>query len=493
MSSLVKPDIKQKAIKGFKWQAVNTITRQALTFLTGIILARLLTPADFGVISIAVVSLTWIGIIGDAGIGAAVIQKVDLSADDLNTAYWVTGGLGLVSAMCLVLASPLISSFYSNAQLLPILYVYSSSLILGGLNVVPASLLRRSLDFSRISLVEISGTLTSGLTALILASNQIGAISIPVGSAMGLSISLIIYWFMGLWHINGPPTRSGLKHLGSFSIFASGARIVELIRLFIDNASVGKFLGATSLGYYAFSYNLIAIPEYRIVGLVTTIAFPALAALQADIRRIRYIYLRILRYATIAVLPTLIGLFLVSNNFIPLVYGPKWLPAVPVLQILCFAGVGCSLAVITDSPLLALGYAKWLFRLNLVWVGMLCFGLGASFILGYGLSEVAFVVTGSAWAAMVLRNGFTARLCGVSAKQIAIAVSPALIGTSVMTLVVLFLQYVLGSLADWISLLVPIFTGTLIYALVILYLLPELQSMLLDFLQKRLILIKDNF
>jgi teichuronic acid exporter len=302
--------LKRKAFLGLSWQTTNTVSRQVLTFATGIVLARLLTPAEFGLINMAVIATTWVGILGGLGIETSLIQRPALEDGEVDAGFWIAGGVGLLSAGTLVAVSPLVGRFYESPLLTDILYVYSLSLLLGGLNVVPSALIRRSLDFKAVAKVEILGTLTSGCVAVLLVAMGIGAISIPWGGVAGLLASLLVYRRMGLWRIPPFPKHQLMKRVARFSSFLAGSRALVLLRIYVDNALVGKFLGAQNLGYYSLGYNLVSVPEYRVVGLVTSIAFPALSTLKRNTDDIGRAYLRMLKYTIAVVTPLLIGLLL---------------------------------------------------------------------------------------------------------------------------------------------------------------------------------------
>ncbi len=477
--------IKSRAFSALQWQALNTFGRQILTFLTGIFLARLLAPEDFGLISMATIAITWISILGDAGVGVSLIQRNDLFDDDIATAFCISVVISGLSAALIVVMSPLVANFYSAGHITSILYVYALSVLLGGANVVPGSLLRRKLNFKSVSKVEITGTLVSGLVSISLALRGIGPICVAIGSVVGLIASLVVYFFMGLLRIGAFPSLISVRRFGNFTIFASGTRIVELIRVFIDNAIIGKWLGPVALGYYVIGYNLPAIPEYRVVGLITSVAFPTMSTFGADRLMISHVYLKILRYASAAVLPMLIGLMLVADKLIPVIYGPKWFPTVPIMQILCLAGIGCSFGVLTDSPLLAMGKSRWTFLANLVWVGLLAGGLIWVLVLGYGLSGAAWVVTGSALIISVVRNVSTSWLCGVSLHEFYHAIFPATVATTVMAILVLVLKNIIAvRSADWIVLFSMVSVGSIAYIGTLIYLWPELRTNILSALYR---------
>jgi PST family polysaccharide transporter len=467
---------RRKAVRGLGWQALNTLLRQLATFLTGIVLARLLSPEEFGLVGIAVMFSFWIGILGDAGVGAALIQREMLAPELVNAGFWVASGVGLLSGAVLVVVSPAVSHFYGYPGLIPIMAVYAVSLWLGGLNAIPGALLRRQLDFRRVSMVEVAGTVTSGGVAILLASQGFASMSIPIGSAAGLLMALTLYGVLRLFPPVRWPTLSAVRQLGRFPIFASGARAAEVLRVTIDNAFVGKFLGATPLGFYGFGFNLISIPEYRLVGLVTQVAFPTLANIRADLTRVRELYLRLLRLATLVVLPLLVGLRLVADRLVPLVYGSRWEPAVPLIQVLCFAGVCSALAVLTDSPMLALGHAAWTWRANVLWVIALGVGLYVVLITRQGLIGVAWAVSLVALLVCLLRNFVTMRLCLATPRMLLGAILPSIVAALAMTASVAVLQRLCAWVeAGWGTVLGIIGAGGLIYTFIALLLLPELR------------------
>ena len=469
--------LKRKVFAGLSWQTTNTLVRQILTFLTGVILARMLTPADFGLINMAVIATTWVGILGDLGIEASLIQRSSLDEEEIDAGFWIAGGVGLLSATTMFLISPLLGRFYGSQLLKEMLYVYSLSLLLGGLNIVPAALLRRSLDFRSVAKVEISGTLASGCVAVILVALGVGPVSIPWGGAAGLFFSMIVYQRLGVWRVRQLPTKQRIKRVARFSSFLAGSKAMVLIRVYIDNAMIGKFLGAQSLGYYSLGYNLISVPEYRVVGLVTSIAFPALSTFQKDPREIGKAYLRILKYTSAVVMPLLVGLMIVSDRVIPLVYGPNWLPAVPIIQILSCAGLGTAIFAIADSPMLALGLNRTIFLLNLLWAVILAAAVLLALAVSPTLISVAYVVAAVALAMAFTKNFIASKSCGVRLIEVLSAFSASVISTFFMVLTIVTIDIAIPSTTpNWIQTGVVCIMGAVVYVIVSAYFFSELLS-----------------
>jgi PST family polysaccharide transporter len=478
---------RSKAVLGFGWQAFNTAARQGLSFLAGVALARILSPTDFGLVGISMMFCLWIGILGDVGIGATLIRDGEVTEERRATAFWVSTCVGLFSGLLLLLLSPALGRLYREPRLEPLLWLYALGLALGSLNVVPGALLRRALDFRRVAAVEISGTLTSGVVSVVLAILGWGVVSLPVGSVVGLLITIVIYRVMHLLRGGAFPSRDRIRSLGKFPIQASGARIAEVFRVSIDNGLVGRFLGATALGFYAFSYNLIAIPEYRIVGLITQVTFPALSRLSTDISRVRWAYLRITRYSALVVVPILTGLMLIADPLILLIYGVKWMPAVPVLRVLCLAGIGSALSVLTDSPLLALGRADWTLKLNVSWVVLIAVGVACVIGLGGGLQAAAWVVTVAAVVQCALRHIVTARLCRAAFREVGVAILPAAAATGLMAGVVSAARATAAwANPGWATVLGTVSLGAALYGLLAFLMLPELRASTRSLLLRRL-------
>ena len=475
-----------KAILGLGWQTVNTAARQGLSFLAGVALARTLSPTDFGLVGISMMFCLWIGSLEDVGIGATLIREGELTEERRATAFWVSTGVGLFSGFLLLLLSHAVGQFYREPRLEPLLWLYALGLALGGLNVVPGALLRRALDFRRVAAVEVSGTFTSGIVSVGLAALGFGVVSIPAGSIAGLLVTIVLFRLMHILRGGAFPGRDRIRSLGRFPVQVSGARIAEIFRVSIDNALVGRLLGPTALGFYAFSYNLTAIPEYRIVGLITQVTFPALSRLTVDISRVRWAYVRITRYTALVVVPILTGLMLIADRLIPLIYGSQWIPAVPVLRILCLAGIGCALAVLTDSPLLALGRADWTLTLNVAWVAFIAVGVACVVGLGWGLQAAAWVVAVAAVVQCALRHIVAARLCHAPLREVGGAILPAAAATGLMAAVVSASRTIgTWASAGWGTVLGTAALGAALYGMMALLMLPELRASTRLWLQRR--------
>jgi O-antigen/teichoic acid export membrane protein len=255
-----------------------------------------------------------------------------------------------------------------------------------------------------------------------------------------------------------------LKRVARSSSFVAGSKALDLIRIFIDNAIIGKSLGAQSLGYYSLGYNLIAVPEYRIVGLVTSVAFPALSLLQMEATGIGKAYLRILEHTSAVVMPLLIGLMLLADRVIPLVYGPAWWPAVPIIRVLCFAGLGTAFVAVTDSPLLALGKNRSLFFLNLLWVVLLVAAIVTVLVVDPGLLSIAYVVTAAAVMMAVIRNAIILRSGGLRIVALLSALRASVVSTAAMVVIIVAVDRLAPSMpSSWMHTVIVFLGGAVTY------------------------------
>ena len=191
--------LKIKTIKGLIWTAISNFGQQGIQFVVTIILARLLTPKDFGIIGIAWIFIGLAAVINQLGIGSAIVQRKDIEEAHLSSAFWANIIMGIILCLLTIVFAPVIASFFKNQQVTRVLQVLSLIFILGSLRIVPNSLLIRDLFFNKLAYVNISALFISGLISIILAFSGYGVWSLVWGRLINVIMGLILIWFLVSW------------------------------------------------------------------------------------------------------------------------------------------------------------------------------------------------------------------------------------------------------------------------------------------------------
>lgn len=379
------------AIRGVFWSGISQFSTQLYQFIVMIILARLLFPEDFGVIGMAVIFTGLVQTINELGLSAAIIQKKNINDNHLSTSFWISLGLGIFLCITTVAISSYIADFFKNELVGPVVSVLSIGFILGSFGVVHRSLLQKNVEFKKIAVTEISASVMSGTVSIILALFGFGVWSLVFGTILNNFTRIILLWKVCTWKPSMIFDLTSFKELFSFGAHVMGSQFLNYIDSNVDYLLIGKFLSATTLGHYNLAYQLSMFPLTRISSIITNVTFPTFSIIQDDNEKLRYAYLKVIKYISTVTFPMLAGLIVVAPDFIPIVFGEKWTPMIVPLQILCVAGALKSVGSTVGTILLSKGRSDIQFKWNI----FTAIVLPIAILLGirYGIIGVATVIT----------------------------------------------------------------------------------------------------
>jgi len=327
-----------KVIRGTLWIAASYIITSILYFLRTIILVRLLSPIDFGLMGIVRVALNMLERFTETGIGAALVQKKEVGESTLNTTWVITAIRGAILFIALYVFAMPIARFYNNEHLSPILKFVSFSFLFSGITSVSVFLFVKELNFKNKIILEqanaISATVVSVILAIIFRNVWALAIGYLVGTIVGFIFSYILHPFRPSFKFDLNAAK-GLFDFGKY-IFAAG--IVVFLAMQGPDALVGKILGLNSLGFYVIAFNIANMPATSVTHLTSQIAFPVYAKLQDDLPKLREGYLKIIRLITFLSAPLAGGIFMLIPEFIQIFLGVRWTPIILPVRILCVMG-----------------------------------------------------------------------------------------------------------------------------------------------------------
>lgn len=423
---------------GILWTGISHFSTQLFHFIVIVILARLLTPEDFGIVGLAAIFLGLIGAINELGLSAAIVQRKEIDEIHLSSSFWASVIAGITLFLVVVLASPFVANFFQEDIVQPILIVSAIGLIIGSFTVVHQALLKKSLDFKKLTIAEVGAAVVSGLVSVFLAIIGYGVWSLVFGGLASSFILVVILWKIVAWRPSLRFDFAHFKELFGFGSHVMGSRILNYIDSNIDYLVVGKLLGTSALGYYSFAYHLITFPLHKISMMVTRVTFPAFSTIQDDNETLRSGYLKVVQYISVITFPMLAGMIVVAPDFVVVVYGAKWAPMILPLQILCLAGALKSVGTTVGSVLLSKGRADIQFKWNIFTAIVLPIAviLGAN----YGIAGVASAITVMTVLLFPFIQMITNKLIDLSMFSYFKAIYPAIVGSITLILFVVAYQ-----------------------------------------------------
>jgi O-antigen/teichoic acid export membrane protein len=412
----------------------------------------------------------------DNALGTALIQRRELVEEDRSTVFWVGVGVGVVLAGAGVALSGAVASFYNEPEVQPLFAAMSLSFAVTALGTTQSALLVREMQFKLLELRLILSTVCGAIAGIAVALDGHGAWAIVIQQLTIAIVSTTLLWRVTPWRPSATFSLRSLRKLGRFTANVFGQNLLYQLGRNVDNLLVGRFLGAAPLGLYGLAYNVMLVPFSRLAAPLQQVFFPAFSRMQEDRERMAAAWIRVSRLVGSLSIPALVGLVIVAPDFVAVVLGEKWSGAVPVIQILAWAGMLQSLQTLNGEILMALDRAHVLFRFTVLWffatIGAVVLGLQ------WGIEGVAACYTIAIVLVEPLNAHLTARALGIPTRRFFAALGGVVQATAVMALAVLAARHLLlaQDVAASIRLPVEILVGVAVYLPCCLWRVPEVTS-----------------
>jgi O-antigen/teichoic acid export membrane protein len=385
-------NLRRRTLVGLGWNGATQLLVQVLQLSAAVVLARLLSPKDYGLLAMIIVVTGFARSLADMGLGTSIIQKSALDDRHLNSAFWLNIATGILLTVLFAFAAPLIVRFYKEPRLALLTVAVSFNFFLDSLNVVHSALLDKSLNFRAKFWIEGTSVLASCIVALAMAFRGAGVWSLVGQLFAATLVRVVMMWRLSVWRPAFSFDLSAVKELLHFGRHVMGFGIVTYWAGNIDKLVIGRWIGSAGLGIYSLADRLRRLPLTNITNVTAAVMFPALSAIQGDVESVRGIYLRATRLIALITFPMMIGLSVLSEPAILVVYGGKWRAAIVILQLLCYAGLAQSIYDTASWIFLSQGRSDILFRLGILSTSVRAAGV---------LIGVHWGLPGVAWAYVV--------------------------------------------------------------------------------------------
>ena len=401
--------------RGMGWKAASQILRQLTRLAVIVVLARELTPAEYGLAGMVLVFSTLVLVFADLALGAALVQRDKLTEQDRSTVFWASAGAGLCFTILAYAGAGVVAGFFDAPDVKPLLQAFSLTFVLTSLGTIQFALLTRELAFRQLELRAMAASMIGAVTGITLAVNGAGAWAI-IGQQLAIAgVSTTLLWITCPWHPRLMFSWTRLRDLGGFGLRVFGTRVVFYLERNVDTVLVARFLGPAATGLYTLSYNVMLVPLEQIGGPMAEVLFPAFSKMQDDLARLRAAWLRAVRVLAAIVAPAMALLIALAPDIIPVVFGEKWKSAVPIVQLLAFVGLQQSLMRFNSSVLQAVGRADFLLRYALISATVCISGFAVG--LHWGVTGVAVSYTITATLVAPVYLVFTTRSIDMRVRE----------------------------------------------------------------------------
>lgn len=328
--------LKNKTVKGTVWSSLDAFLGQGITFLVGLVLARLLSPEEYGLIAIITIFISVFNSIVDSGFSNALIRKQDATEADYNTVFYTNLAISTVLSTALFFGAPLIADFFSRPQLTPLTKAMSSVVIINAFAIVQNIRLTKNIDFKTKTKVSLIASLTSGVIGIAMAFGGFGVWSLVAQQISKQLLNSVFLWFFIRWMPKLLFSWKSFKEMFDFGWKLLVSGLINTIWTEIYQVIIGKFYQPQTLGQYTRAQQFSSIFSSNLTSIIQRVSYPVLSQLQDDKERLKSGYKRIIKITMLVSFVLMLGLAAIAKPMILVLIGDKWLPAVPFLQILCF-------------------------------------------------------------------------------------------------------------------------------------------------------------
>lgn len=326
-----RKDLKSKILSASKWSVMGELSSKVITPLVFLILARILSPADFGVASAAVMVISFSQLIWDAGLGRALIQSEAESLESANTVFWANAALSLaVYAVC-YFAAPWIADSFQDTRVTAVVRVQGIQMVVNALGAVQRALLQRQLDFRRLFFIRLSTSCLPGIASVPLALAGYGYWALVGGALTGAGAELAMLWSGSDWKPCLTFSRKLARGLGSFGLWVMGEGLLSWAIGWIDAILVGRYFGTKDLGVYRTGVTLVSMLFAVTLSPILPVLFSAFSRLQSNKSEFLHAYLKVVKALALVALPLGASLFCLQKEIAHIALGEKWAGAAPVI------------------------------------------------------------------------------------------------------------------------------------------------------------------
>jgi PST family polysaccharide transporter len=475
-------NIRQKAVKGVFWSVIQHWGSQTISFVVFSLLARLLDPEGFGLVALASVFIAFMEIVLDQGLSQAIIQRQELDPEHLDTAFWANLTVGiLLTTFSITFAEP-VANLFNHPQLAPILRWLSLSFLFNAFSCVQQAIFHRQLAFKFVAMRSLFATLGAGIVGVIMALAGFGVWSLVGQKLTGALVGAVVLWGASDWR---PKFHVSVKHfreLFAFGVSQMGFNIVNFFNRRADDFLIGYFLGPVALGYYTIAYRVLLVMTQLLITVTNQVALPTFSKLQAEPERLQSAFYTVTKLTSLIAFPTFVGVAVLAPEVVQVLFGSKWQPSVPVMQVLAFIGILHSMFNFNSTVMMAKGKPSW--RLGVNCLNAVVNVIAFAIVTRWGIVAVASAYVIGGYLTFPISIYLVRKLIPLKLftylRQYAIPIA----GTLVMAITILGVKHFLSNLINLpTSLAVYITIGAVAYALTIFLIAPNIFRQIMDFVQ----------
>lgn len=470
----MEDSLKNKTVKGIVWSSIERFSVQGIQFLVMIVMARLLTPKDYGLVGMVAIFIAVAQSLVDSGFSQALIRKQNRTETDNSTVFYFNIVVGILLYLVLFAIAPLVADFYDSPELTALMRVICLSVVFNSFVVVQRALLTVNIDFKTQAKASLTAAVVSGVIGIGMAYSGFSYWSIVAQQLVNLGLNTLLLWIFTRWRPRWIYSWGSFRELFTFGSKLMVSGLLDVVYRNMYLLVIGKVFTASSLGYYTRANQFAEFPSSNLTGIMQRVTYPVLCQIQDDDERLAQIYRRFLRLSAFLIFPLLVGLSAVAEPFVLLLLKEQWLFAATLLQIICFAMMWYPIHAINLNLLQVKGRSDLFLRLEIIKKAIAVLILCVTIPMGLIAMCVGQIL--SSLIALIINTNYTGKLIQVGFLRQMRDLLPTLLLSLSMWGVVYGITSCLSGII--LQLIVGIIAGMVYYiALSALFHFPELKEL----------------
>lgn len=450
--------LKQKTISGVLWSSVEQFTSSGMQFIVGIVLARLLSPKEFGLIGMTTIFFAVSESFIKSGFNEALIRKKNCTQTDYSTVFFFNLIVGFLFYLILIISAPAIAKFFKEPELKAIIRILAFVLIIDSFRIIQHTILSKRVDFKLLTRISLFASGVSGIIGIIMAFKGFGVWSLVVTALTKQTLNSILLWLWNKWRPSWEFSKESFKELFGFGSKLLISGLIDTIYKNIYYLIIGKYFSAKDLGFYTRANNFSNFPSNIITNIMSRVSYPVLAQMQDDPVLLKAGYRKLIRSIMLITFVFMFGLAAVAEPMIITLIGEKWRPSIVYLQLLCFASMLYPLHALNLNMLKVQGRSDLFLKLEII---KKILAIPVIFIgIFFGIKIMIVGVIFNSLIAYYLNSYWSGKYIGYSMKNQIKDILPSFFLSVLMLVLVSMLGYNLNS-SYFVKLIVQISAGAL--------------------------------
>lgn len=423
---MLEKQLKDKAVTGVIWTFIQRFMSIFIQFISNIVLARLLTPDDYGCIGMLTIFMLLSATIIDGGFSSALIQKKRPTQEDYSTIFFWNLGLSIIIYLILYCFAPYIAVFYHVDLLCPVLRVQGVVLIINAFQTVQANQLNKQFKFKKISIVTLLSSVISLAVTILLAYKGYGVWALVVQNLLMAIIPTLVYWLTNKWIPSMVFSTKSFKELFDFGFFMFLTSLTSTLVNNVQGLLIGRFYNAAQMGYYSKAHRTEMLASTSISQVISQVSYPLYAELQDNKSMLTNTIKKLTLSVSFLTFPMMLLLTLLAEPIFILLYSAKWLSAIPYFQILCIAGLAICLQSVNSQAIAAIGKSKAMFIWSFIKqsIGLIFMVVGLYL---YGIKGLLVGMVMKSWLIYIINASLVSNYIGYKLWRQLLDILPVLV------------------------------------------------------------------